>query len=216
MTMSAATDTIVAVSSPPGRSIRGLVRVSGPQTRDILTRLCNPKPGLESSKGRGLFSDIFPPRTLTACTLHLPPTVAPLPAIATFVPGPRTYTGQDMAEIQCPGNPALLDRIVHAAICGGAEDTRLAEPGEFTFRAFLAGKLDLTQAEGVAATIAAASDVQLHAAAAMLRRGKLGSFASTLVDQLANQLALTEAGIDFVDQDDVVPISPAAAARLLI
>jgi tRNA modification GTPase len=86
---------------------------------------------------------------------------------------------------------------------------RLAEPGEFTFRAFISGKLDLTQAEGVAATISATSDAQLHAAG-LLRAGRLGTAANDLAQDVATQLALVEAGIDFVDQDDVVPVTPAA------
>ncbi|MCC7409918.1 MAG: 50S ribosome-binding GTPase, partial [Phycisphaeraceae bacterium] len=84
----------------------------------------------------------------------------------------------------------------------------------FTFRAFLSGKLDLTQAEGVAATIAAISDGQLRAAAA-LREGLLGKAAERMVDQLASALALVEAGIDFTDQEDVVPIAPPALAERL-
>ncbi|MEO0476960.1 MAG: GTPase, partial [Planctomycetota bacterium] len=84
---------------------------------------------------------------------------------------------------------------------------RLAEPGEFTFRAYTAGKLDLTQAEGVGATISAVSDSQL-AAGALLRRGQLGKTAERLVNQLGNLLALVEAGIDFTDQEDVTPVAP--------
>jgi tRNA modification GTPase len=122
---------------------------------------------------------------------------------------PHTYTGDDLAELQCPGNPALLEMIVHRCIDLGA---RLAQPGEFTCRSFLAGKMDLLQAEGVAATIAAAGDSQLQAAK-LLRQGKLGSIATELVDQLAGALALVEAGIDFTDQEDVVPITPGDLLR---
>jgi tRNA modification GTPase len=86
-------------------------------------------------------------------------------------------------------------------------EARYAEPGEFTQRAFLAGRIDLTRAEGISATISAVSDAQLEAAR-LLRTGKLGRWAVDLVDTLAQRLALVEAGIDFVDQDDVVPITP--------
>ncbi len=179
-------DTIVAVSSPPGRSPRGLIRISGPSARSILTRLTDAN---------------LADRTMTCCRLL----DGGLPALLTFFAGPRSYTGQDLAELQVPGNPALLDRLVHRIIAQGA---RLAEPGEFTFRAYLAGKLDLTEAEGVAATIAATSDSQLQAAS-LLREGKLGRFAVDLVESIGANLALVEAGIDFTDQDDVVPIAPA-------
>jgi len=102
--------------------------------------------------------------------------------------------------------------VLHQAVEAGA---RLAEPGEFTFRALTNGKLDLTQAEGVAATISATSEGQLRAAT-MLRHGRLGQWASNLVDELATLLALVEAGIDFVDQEDVVPIGPAALAEKIL
>lgn len=180
-------DTIVAVSSPPGRSSRGLIRMSGPGTRSIITRLTG--------------ADLAP-RMLTVSRLRIGAHCFRI--LVSLFTAPRSYTGQDLAEIQLPGNPALLDRVLHAITALGA---RGAEPGEFTFRAYLAGKLDLTQAEGIAATIAATSDSQLQAAA-LLREGKLGQYATQLVDALGTQLALVEAGIDFTDQDDVVPIPP--------
>ncbi len=198
-------DTIVAVSSPPGRSPRGLVRLAGPNAISICDQLVDlKKQGKQCDK----------PRVLCGATLRLPATANAggttrtfgLPVLVACFNAPSTYTGQDMVELQCPGNPALLERVLqHACTCGA----RLAEPGEFTFRAYTAGKLDLTQAEGVAATIAAVSDSQLRAAK-LLREGELGRFADDLVDTLATQLALVEAGIDFTDQEDVVPIGPGA------
>ncbi len=195
-------DTIAAVSSPPGRSPRGLLRISGPDARAILTSLSD----VDATESSTSPTETFPARQLTIARLRFPSAAGPLPlpALVTFFAAPRTYTGQDLAEIQLPGNPALLDRLLHAVIAQGA---RLAEPGEFTFRAYLAGKLDLTQAEGVAATIAAVSDSQLRAASA-LREGTLATFARRLVDDVGTALALVEAGIDFTDQDDVVPIAP--------
>jgi len=182
-------DTIAAVSSPPGRSQRGLIRISGPSAFPILeSLLAGPAP------------DQFPPRVLSPARLASPP-IAVL--VARF-PRPAGYTGEDAVELQLPGNPALLQRMLRQATRAGA---RLAEPGEFTFRAFTAGKLDLTQAEGVAATIAATSDGQLKAAE-LLRQGRLGGLAHELVNQLSDTLALVEAGIDFADEEDVVPISP--------
>lgn len=190
-----ASETIVAVSSPPGRSPRGLIRIAGPAALGVLDTLVNADPGRGEERG-------LPERTLTPVRLKSPP----IPALLLLFRAPRSYTGDDLAELQVPGHPALLDRLLHQAIHAGA---RLAEPGEFTFRAFTAGKLDLTEAEGVAATIAATSDGQLRAAA-MLRAGQLGRFAEKAVDALGTQLALVEAGIDFTDQEDVVPITPGA------
>ena len=185
-------DTIAAVSSPPGRSARGLLRLSGPAAFTALDALLT--------------------EPFNASPHHLAPVrlaAPPLPALAVRSAGPRSYTGEDSAELQLPGHPALLERVLaQLTVQAGV---RLAEPGEFTFRAYLNGKLDLTAAEGVAATIAAVSDGQL-AAANHLARGELAAFARTQVDAIGRLLALTEAGIDFVDQEDVVPIAPADLA----
>lgn len=193
--MHAAGDTIVAVGSPPGRSLRGMVRASGPGAAGVARAWCG--------------NDVpLVPHTLAPVRLTSPP----IPALLAYSPAPRSYTGEDTVELQTPGNPALLARLLRQALDAGA---RLADPGEFTFRAFSNGRLDLTQAEGVAATIAAVSDAQLHAAS-LLRRGRLGSTASWLVDKLATSLALVEAGIDFTDQEDVVPIGPRALDESLV
>ena len=183
-------DTIIAVSSPPGRSHRGLVRLSGSDTSRILAALIQEP------------IDTLQPRHLHKVQLARPAT----PALCVRFESPNSYTGQDTAELQVPGNAALMERLLHAGLDAGA---RLAEPGEFTFRAYLAGKLDLTQAEGIAAVIQATSDAQLSAARHLLS-GELGTFARDLVDELGTRLALVEAGIDFTDQEDVVPIGPGA------
>ena len=228
--MHATDDTIVAVSSPPGRSRRGLVRWSGGRAIEIMLSLCDrverpaispsveEKPGAPSRQdgaslpvhenapprgnaGASTFHALLQPhRSWRAVTLASPS----IPALLACFPGTRTYTGQPMAELQVPGHPALLDRVLRQSIDAGA---RLAEPGEFTLRAYLAGRIDLTQAEGVAAAIAATGDAQL-AAANNLRAGSLGRDAAGMVDSLATNLALVEAGIDFTDQDDVVSIAP--------
>jgi tRNA modification GTPase len=187
-------DVIIAVSSPPGRSPRGLLRLSGP------------------SLDLSFLSPTPTPRQLTPTRLRFT-TGGSLPLLALYHPAPHSFTTQDTLELQLPGNPALLDRVLHLLLdhfrkCRGFRGSRIAEPGEFTQRAFLAGRLDLTRAEGIAATIGAVSDAQLQAAA-LLRTGRLGAWATDLVDRLARLLALLEAGIDFVDQDDVVAITPA-------
>lgn len=193
--------------------MRGLIRLAGPKAFEILEQITASRDVRQSPKrqrgsarsgdptlAHASGSDEAPDRVLTKARLRDPG----LPVLVARFPGPGTYTGDDVAELQLPGNPALLDRVVRACVRHGA---RLAEPGEFTFRAFLAGRMDLTRAEGVAATIAATSDSQL-AAAHLLRQGRLGSFATDLVDRLGQLLALVEAGIDFTDQEDVVPITP--------
>jgi tRNA modification GTPase len=121
--------------------------------------------------------------------------------------GPRSYTGEDAAEIQVPANPVLVERVLRALT--SREGVRAAEAGEFTARAYLAGKMTLSQAEGVAATVAASSDEQLAAARALLE-GRAGEEYRRWADEVATLLALVESGIDFTDQEDVVPIAPAA------
>lgn len=211
--MSTRDDTIVAISSPHGRSLRGLIRLAGPLTASILQALTqnNPPTAREIVKRHLFLPCEAAQKNIAGNSKHIAKqtagqSVSPLlklPVLVLYFASPASYTGQAMAEIQCPGHPALLQRIIHQAIALGA---RMAEAGEFTFRAYLAGKLDLTQAEGVAATITAQSDAQLHAAT-LLRKGKLGSLSQQLVEDLAESLAAVEAGIDFTDQEDVKPIA---------
>lgn len=111
--------------------------------------------------------------------------------------GRKSYTGEDLIEFHLPGNPILCDRLIQECIQYGA---RLAEPGEFTARAYFNGKMDLTQAEGVAATIAALNERQLRAAR-QLHAGELARRIRPIMDLLAETLALVEAGIDFSDED---------------
>jgi tRNA modification GTPase len=120
---------------------------------------------------------------------------------------PRSYTGEDAAEVQVPGNPTLVERVVLDMT--SREGVRLANPGEFTARAYLNGKLTLDQAEGVAATIAATNEEQLVAARSLLE-GRAGAEYRRWAEELTTLLALVESGIDFTDQEDVVPIAPVA------
>lgn len=181
-----ATDTIIAVSSSPGSAWRGLIRLSGPAALGVLEHVADHVP---VSPGR-----IQPSRLRD---LGLPISVL-------MFQSPRSFTGEDVVEIQLPGHPALLERVLKSAMT--QPGVRLAEPGEFTYRAFTHRRIDLTRAEGIAATIAATNDAQLRAAG-QLRSGQLGQFAEQHVETLAQVLALVEAGIDFTDQDDVVPIT---------
>jgi len=181
-------DTIVAIASAPGYSARSLIRLSGPGAFDHLDRITQ---STQTDHSRGL-------------QVHRL-THPPLPCLISTFPAPNSYTGENSVEIQLPGNPHLLARIINEFINQGA---RQADPGEFTARAYFNDKLTLTEAEGVAATIAASSESQLRAAR-MLTDGQLGQLAETLTNQLTETLALVEAGIDFTDQEDVHPIGPA-------
>jgi len=187
--------TIIAIASPPGRSPRAIIRLSGTHTLNLISSASD----LPSTSPRGLHR------------LRLSLKTIALPTLALTFPAPHSYTGEDAAELFPPGNPDLLERIINELIETAATHNfpvRRAEPGEFTARAFFNNKLTLPQAEGVAATIAARSDAELRAAA-QLRHGSLGTLAHSLADNLASALALVEAGIDFTDQEDIHPIPPA-------
>jgi tRNA modification GTPase len=219
------TSTILAVASPPGRSLRGIIRISGRQAFQLLPdpivvcRRIVPDAALDvpmrggaddSAGAHDSQCDRLRPVQRGAFFAKVRLGRHSVPALALISPAPRSYTAEDSIELQLPGNPALLERVIESLLHSAANrsiDLRRAHPGEFTARAFFNGRLSLTQAEGVAATIAARSDAELRAAAAM-RNGSLGELAQALAGQLAAALALVEAGIDFTDQEDVIAISP--------
>jgi len=186
---------IVAVASPPGRAVRGLVRASGPDVLGLVDGLRAPG-GSPLGTGRGIRP------------VRLDLGRGSLAVLALVMPGPGSATGEDVVELLAPGNPALLERIVDRLIEAGRvtdRDVRRAEPGEFTARAFMRGRMSLVQAEGVAAAVAARSDAELRAARQLLG-DRLGREASDLAESVATLLALVEAGIDFTDEEDVVAI----------
>jgi tRNA modification GTPase len=129
--------------------------------------------------------------------LRLPGLSAPLPADLLVWPAPRTYTGQDLVEIHIVSSPPLVEAVVTALLAQGA---RPAQAGEFTMRAFLSGKLDLTQAEAVLGVIAAETADDLRAALRQLAGG-IGQPLRQLRDELLALLAEIEAGLDFAEED---------------
>jgi len=179
-------DTIVAMSSPPGRAARGIVRLSGADARAVAGRV------FQGPDGKSLGS--LTGATSLAGTLRMGG--ATLPAHAWVFVAPRSYTGQDMVELHLLGAPGVLGMVVEALIAAGG---RRAEPGEFTARAFLAGRMDLSQAHGVAAMIAARSDDQLRAADRLLH-GELSRTAHAAREELADLLSLVEGAMDFADE----------------
>lgn len=209
-------DTIIACSTGASRAARALVRLSGPDvpivSREIAGEIM-PRTG-----ARGVVRLADAERTGVSHEL---------PVLCVRFAAPASYTGEEMLELSLPGNPALVERVIDAilrvvnrgGVHGTSEDgasagssIRRAEPGEFSARAFLHGKLSLEQAEGVAGIIAARTSDQL-AAADRLLRGTTGERYRAWTDELATLLALVEAGIDFTDQEDVVAIAPAELAR---
>jgi tRNA modification GTPase len=191
-------DTIAAVASPAGSGLLGMVRVTGPEALSIVLD------GFEAD-GAAALPDRAERRT---GRLRVDGLRRPLGVAIAFWPGHRTYTGQPLAEILGPGSSPLLGQILAHVLARGA---RLAEPGEFTLRAFLSGRIDLTQSEAVLAVIDARSPAQLDAALRQLAGG-LASPIAGLRDRLADVLAHLEANLDFTEEPDVDPIGLEALA----
>jgi tRNA modification GTPase len=179
-------DTIVALSSAPGPGGRAIVRLSGPQAFAIAGTVSAPAPLPES-----------PQRALYERYLLLPGLHSPLAVNLYLWPRPRTYTGQDLVEFHTLSCPPLLDLLIAQLLHHGA---RAAQPGEFTLRAFLAGKLDLTQVEAVLGMIEAGSRDELKQALAQLAGGMARPLQG-LRDDLLDLLAEVEAGLDFAEED---------------
>ncbi|MGA8669398.1 MAG: tRNA uridine-5-carboxymethylaminomethyl(34) synthesis GTPase MnmE [Terracidiphilus sp.] len=190
-----ATDTIVAISTPPGRGGIGIVRLSGSQAAAIATELVQLHHPLQHARAR------------LADVLDVPDTSEPGAnrideAVITFFASPNSYTSDDLVEIAAHGSPVVLDLLLRHALDLGA---RLAEPGEFTQRAFLSGKLDLTQAEAVRDLIEAHTLTQARQAASQMG-GALSHRVQPIKQALVELIALLEAGIDFAEDDvDVTP-----------
>ncbi|NQT85905.1 50S ribosome-binding GTPase, partial [bacterium] len=179
-------DTIVAVSTPGGASPIAIVRLTGPDAFCLLDALMteSPGPGVTAYSAR-------------EASLRLRPDGPRVPAALYLMPGPRSYTRQDVAEIHTLGSPPLVRMALDALVEGGA---RIAEPGEFTRRAFLNGRIDLAQAEAVLAVIQASTDGELRAAARALQ-GERCRHIHALHDDLVALRAQVEASIDFAEHD---------------
>lgn len=190
-------DTICAVATPSGEGGIGIIRVSGNAAVSIANKIVRIRSGvsLESAETHRMYlSHVFSvsPEAGTS------PTSIPLDeALIVVMRSPRSYTGEDVIEIHTHGGPLVLESICEELIREGA---RLAEPGEFTKRAFLNGRLDLTQAEAVLDTIQATTSSSLKAAQCQLR-GDLAGEVNRLRSELIRLLAHIEAGMDFVEED---------------
>lgn len=177
--MFASDDTIVAIATPPGRGGIGVVRLSGPQSHDIAVRL--------SDRDRP-----FEPRYATLVRLKGASGAIDRVLVTAFT-APHSYTGEDVAELSAHGSPVLLEAIVREAMRHGA---RLAQPGEFTFRAFLNGRMDLVQAEAVRDLVESLTPLQARAAFDQLE-GTLTADIRAVDGQLFDLCARLEASLDF-------------------
>lgn len=191
------TDTIAAIATPVGAGGIGVVRISGPESLWIARRLTrrarDPKPRYAHlARVYDGNNDLIDQ------------------ALLLFMPGPRSYTGEDVAELSCHGGPVALRRVLDSALAAGA---RPAGPGEFTLRAFLNGRLDLAQAEAVADLVAAPTPAALAVAANQLA-GRLSDAVGEMRSACLDLLAQMEAEVDF-DEDEVPPMDRALLASTL-
>jgi len=185
-------DTIVAISTPPGRGGLGVVRLSGGRAREIagrIVRFASPAEWRPWSCRMGELLDADG-RAVDQ-------------VVVTFFAAPRSYTAEDVVEISCHGAPVVLRHAVTLAADAGA---RLAEPGEFTLRAYLHGRIDLPQAEAVRDLIESTTLYQARIAAQQAG-GSVSRRMAPLKEQLLELIALLEAGIDFAEDD--VSVAPA-------
>lgn len=196
------TDTIAAISTPPGRGGIGIVRLSGPEACSIATQLVSLRQPLEH--GRARLADVLDSAENPSGQT---PSERIDEALVTFFAAPNSYTAEDVVEIAAHGSPVVLELLLRRALDRGA---RLAEPGEFTQRAFLAGRLDLTQAEAVRDLIEAQTLTQARLAASQMG-GALSRRAAPIKQSLVELIALLEAGVDFAEDDvDVAPMAEIA------
>jgi len=183
-------DSIAAVATPSGRSGLGIVRLSGKSALDIAQKILHPIPALRpwTAHLANLTDDHGHPIDQT---------------IVTYYAAPRSYTGEDLIEISCHGSPVVLRFCLDRLCAAGA---RLAQPGEFTLRAYLNGRIDLPQAEAVRDLIESTTLYQARVAAQQVE-GSVSRRIRPIKDQLLELIALLEAGIDFAE-DDVSVASP--------
>lgn len=192
-----ATETIAAVSTPPGRGGIGIVRLSGPDSKPIAEQLVRLRQPLDHARAR--IADVLDDATEGAARID--------EAVVTFFASPNSYTAEDLVEIAAHGSPVVLEMMLRRAIGLGA---RLAEPGEFTQRAFISGRMDLTQAEAVRDLIEAQTLTQARQAASQMG-GALSRRVAPVKQALVELVALLEAGIDFAEDDvEVTPGSEIA------
>jgi tRNA modification GTPase len=179
-------DTIAAISTPAGRGALGIIRLSGARARDVAARMLRFPSGHEW-------------KTWSSALVSLPDSEGqPVDrVVASFFAAPKSYTAEDVVEISCHGSPAVLRYALKRACQCGA---RLAEPGEFTLRAYLNGRIDLPQAEAVRDLIEATTLYQARIAAQQAE-GSVSRRLQPVKNQLLELIALLEAGIDFAEDD---------------
>ena len=209
-----AMDVIVAIGTPIGAGSRSLIRISGNGVFDTLASVMRgPAASLLGSSTRGLAVG----RLRIPLSLGGIASGEDLPVLVAIAPGPASFTGEDVIEMQVPGHPALAstvrDRLIEAFDAAGVP-ARSAGPGEFSARAFLAGRLDAADATAIALAIEATRDDDLDGIE-RLRREDWGTAIGSIRGELISVAARLEAGIDFTDEEDVVACTAEECRRSL-
>lgn len=187
--MECSKDTIAAIATPMGKGGVGIIRISGPQTRSVLDKVFIPRGGAEAMIPRRLsYGEVYDQEHNAALDQ----------VMAVFMPAPHSYTTEDVAELQCHGGPQVMRAVLDLVLRSGA---RLATPGEFTLRAFLNGRLDLTQAEAVCDLIEAKTPRAASLAARQLA-GVLSHQVVSIESALRHVLSLVTVAVDFPDDAD--------------
>jgi tRNA modification GTPase len=179
-------DTIAAVATPPGEGAIAVIRISGPEALQIANRIFRGRRPLSTARGY----------TLHHGTIVNPAGQEVDEVLATVFRAPRSYTGEDVLEISCHGGLLVTNGVLNAALSAGA---RRADPGEFTRRAYLNGKMDLSRAEAVASLISSRSD-RAHRASLEQLRGRLAGTVDEMKNGLKRLCALLEVDLDFSEE----------------
>jgi tRNA modification GTPase len=190
-------DTIAAISTPPGRGGIGVIRASGPNSLDFTNTIFQSDSGPLRAPNRVLVGRVIDPAT-GECIDE---------AVATYFKTPHSYTGEDVVELSCHGSPIILRRAIELLVMLGA---RVAEPGEFTFRAFFNRRIDLAQAQAIRDLINAQTSYQALVATRQLE-GSLSKRLSPLKESLIEVIVQLESSLEFVEDD----ISPESSTALL-
>ncbi|HEU4390790.1 MAG TPA: tRNA uridine-5-carboxymethylaminomethyl(34) synthesis GTPase MnmE [Blastocatellia bacterium] len=193
-------DTIAAISTPPGRGGIGIVRLSGPDALTIAGQLFCPTGGGFGDPNRATYGRIIDPELDESADV----------AVAVVYRAPHSYTGEDIVELSCHGSPIILSGVLELALARGA---RLAEPGEFTMRAFLNRKLDLLQAQAVRDLIEAQTTYQARLASRQLE-GRMSKRLNPLKQTVIDVIVHLESAVEFVEDDISTEAATSLAARL--
>ena len=189
--------TIAAQATPPGEGGVAIVRVSGPDCREVVARVFAPKNGQPLRSRRLTFGQLLDGETVID------------EAMAVLMPAPHSYTREDVAEIHCHGSQALVARVLSLLLRAGA---RMAAPGEFTCRAFMNGRIDLAQAEAVMRMIRAGSERAMRSAHRQMEGG-VSAFVHKARADIMEVLAALSAAVDFPDEVEEALVSEQVSAR---